>query len=144
MARIERTVTINAPVEKVFTYLTEPTNLPEIWPSLMEVKDVQRLPEGVGSSYHWVYKMAGMRFEGMSETTEFVPNRRAVIKNTGGIPSTFVWTYQPEDGGTKLTVEVDYTPPVTPLGKLLEPFILKTNEHEADVLLANLKARMET
>jgi uncharacterized protein YndB with AHSA1/START domain len=49
MAKMERTIHINAPVEKVFGYMTEPTNLPEIWPSLVEVKDVKQLPEGVGA-----------------------------------------------------------------------------------------------
>jgi len=44
MAKSEKTITINAPVEKVFSYIEGGTNLPEIWPSLVEVTDVQRLP----------------------------------------------------------------------------------------------------
>lgn len=143
MAKLTRTITINAPVEKVFAYASEPTNLPEIWPSMVEVKDVQPSPAG-GFNFGWVYKMAGMRFEGASETTEFILNQRAVTKSIKGIQSTFNWTYQPDAGGTKLTLEVEYTIPVPLLGKLVESFILKQNEHEADVMLANLKARMET
>ena len=46
MAKGETTITINASVEKVFAYVNEPTNLPEVWPSMVEVKDVQRLPNG--------------------------------------------------------------------------------------------------
>ena len=65
MAKAVKTITINAPVEKVFGYVSEPTNLPEIWPSLVESTDVQPLPNG-GHSSRWVYKMAGMRFEGTS------------------------------------------------------------------------------
>ena len=30
MAKVEKTITINAPVEKVFDYFNEPNNLPEI------------------------------------------------------------------------------------------------------------------
>ena len=143
MAKLTRTITINAPVEKVFAYASEPTNLPEIWPSMVEVKDVQPSPAG-GFNFGWVYKMAGMRFEGASETTDFIPNQRAVTKSIKGIQSTFTWTYQFGAGGTKLTLEVEYNIPVPLLGKLVEAFILKQNEHEADVMLANLKARMET
>ena len=143
MAKLTRTITINAPVEKVFAYASEPTNLPEIWPSMVEVKDVQPSPAG-GYNFGWVYKMAGMRFEGASETTESIPNQRTVTKSKKGIQSTFTWTYQPDAGGTKLTLEVEYTIPVPLLGKLVEAFIVKQNEHEADVMLANLKARMET
>jgi uncharacterized membrane protein len=142
MAKITRSITINAPVEKVYAFMSEPTNLPEIWPSMVEVKDVQPSPAG-GYNFSWVYKMAGMRFEGASETTESITNQRVVTKSTKGIGSTFVWMYEPEDGGTKLTLEVEYIVPIPLLGKLAEAFIVKQNEHEADVMLANLKARME-
>jgi uncharacterized membrane protein len=142
MAKLTRTIAINAPVEKVFAYMNEPINLPEIWPSMVEVKDVKPSPAG-GYNFGWVYKMAGMRFEGASETTESITNQHVVTKSTRGIESTFVWAYEPEDGGTKLTLEVEYSVPIPLLGKLAEAFIVKQNEHEADVMLANLKARME-
>ena len=142
MAKVKKTITINAPVEKVFGYVSEPTNLPEIWPSLVEVKDVQRLPNG-GTSNRWVYKMAGIRLEGTSEDTEYVPNQRRVAKTKGGVQSTQTWTFQPEAGGTKVTFEVEYTVPIPVLGKLAEAVIVKMNEHEGDLLLDNLKARME-
>jgi len=142
MAKVEKTITINAPVEKVFGYVEEPANLPEIWPSLVEAKDVQRLPNG-GTSFRWVYKMTGVRFEGTSEDTEYVANQRVVSKTKGGIESTVTWTFQPEAGGTKVTYEAEYTVPIPLLGKLAESFIVKQNEREAELILANLKARME-
>ena len=142
MAKVEKSATINAPVEKVFGYISEPANLPEIWPSMVEVKDVQRLPNG-GNSFGWVYKMAGMRFEGTSEDTEIVANQRSVSKSKGGIDSTITWTFQPEAGGTKVTFEAEYTVPVPLVGKLAESFIVKQNEREAELILANLKAKME-
>ena len=143
MAKISRSISMNAPVEKVYTFMTDPTHLPEIWPSMIEVKDVQPSPAG-GYNFGWVYKMAGTRFEGASETTEAIPNQRAITKSTKGIQSTFVWTYEPEGSGTKMTVEIEYVIPIPLLGKLAEAFIVKQNEHEAEVLLANLKARMES
>ena len=44
MAKVEKTITINAPVEKVFSYVEEPINLPEYWPSMVEVRDVEQWP----------------------------------------------------------------------------------------------------
>ena len=142
MAKIEKAITINAPVEKVFGYVDEPTNLPEIWPSIVEVKDVQRLPNG-GTSFRFVYKMAGVRLEVTSEDIEHIPNQRVVSKTKGGIESTFTWTFQPEAGGIKVTAESEYSVPIPLLGKLAEAFIVKLNENEAELVLANLKARME-
>jgi len=142
MAKSEKTITINAPVEKVFSYIGGGTNLPEIWPSLVEVTDVQRLPNG-GHSGRFVYKMAGIRLEGTSEDVEYVPNQRIVTKTTGGAESTQTWLFQPEAGGTKVTFKVEYTVPVPVLGKLAQAIIVKMNEREGDLILANLKARME-
>ena len=142
MAKGETTITINAPVEDVFSCIDEPSNLPEIWPGMVEAKDVQRLPNG-GNSFRWVYKMAGMRFEGTSEDTEYVVNQRVVSKTKGGIESTVTWTLQPEASGTKVTFEAEYSVPIPLLGKLAEAFIVKQNEREAELLLANLKAKME-
>jgi len=143
MTKVEKTITINAPVEKVFSYVVdEPTNLLEIMPSMVEVKEVQRLPNG-GTSFRWVGKMAGVRLEGTSEDIEYVANQRVVSKTKDGFESTWTWTFRPEAGGTKLTLEVEYTVPIPLLGKLAEAFIVKANEREVDSVLANLKDRME-
>jgi uncharacterized membrane protein len=144
MAKITRTITINAPTKKVFDYMSDPNNLPEVWPSLVDVKNIKETPDHVGSSYQWTYKMAGLRFEGSTDCIESIDNQRRVDKTKGGISSTFTWAYQPENSKTLVDLGVEYNIPVPVLGKLAEAIIVKLNEHEADVLLENLKARMET
>ena len=142
MATIERSITIKVPPEKVFDYFVDPTHLPEFWPSMIEVKDIKPLPNG-GHRYHWLYKMAGVKFEGDTETVELVKNEKLVSKVEGGIESRFDWQFKPENGFTRMTVKADFKVPPTLLGKLKEPFLVKLNEHEAEILLANLKDRME-
>ena len=142
MAKITRDILINAPVEKVFEYHSNPMNQPEYWPSMLEVKDIEEQPGG-GRKYNWVYKMAGIRLNGSTETTEFVENERIVTKSSGGVESTFTYTYKPEGEGTRLTMELEYVVPVPVIGKLAEGFILKTNEREADTVMGNLKDRLE-
>lgn len=142
MAEIKRSISINVPVEKVFAYIDNPVNFPEVWPSMMEVKDVEELPTG-GRKFNWVYKMAGVRLEGTSETIEYVANQRIVTKSTGAVESKFVWEFLPEGEGTKLNSSIEYTVPVPVLGKLAEGLIVKMNEREADTLVANLKDRLE-
>jgi uncharacterized membrane protein len=142
MATFNKSITINAPIEKIFKYTTEQTNLPEIWPSLVENKVIERLPNG-GTKTQFVYKMAGMRFEGISIDTEFIPNQRVVSKTEEGVESEMTWEYQSEGEATKVTFRGEYTVPIPLLGKLAEAFIVKLNENESEILLANLKARME-
>lgn len=143
MAKIKKSISINAPVGKVYSYFEEPTNLPEVWPGMIEVSDVVRTG-GELQSYRWVYKMAGMKFQGESRVTEQIPNQRTVTENKGGIDSTIITSYQTEGNGTRLEMEADYALPGALLGKLAQPLILKMNESEAETLLANLKIRMES
>ena len=142
MAKIVKIISIDAPIEKVFGYVEDPANVPEYWPSVIEVKDVESLPGG-GFKYRWVYKMAGVRFEGGTETTDFVVNERTVSENTGGVSGTVTWTYQSEAGKTQVTFEAEYIVNVPLLRKLAESFLVKLNEQEAEDILANVKAKME-
>lgn len=140
MASIKSTITINAPVEKVFEY-TKPDNLPEVWPSLVEVRNVKELPNG-GYSWDWVYKMAGVNFNGSSEHVEYAENERTVAKSSG-IESTITWLYEPVGEGTRMTSLTEYEIPVPLVGKVAEAFIHKMNENESNTILANIKARLE-
>jgi len=140
MSRIDKEVTVEAPIEKMFGYISEPSNLPEFWPSLTEIKDVQSLPNG-GYSARWVYKMAGMRFEGTGEYIKMVPNQFFIIKTKGGISSEITWTFRSRENMTRVTLTIEYKVPIPLLGKLAEAIIMKMNEQEADLMMANIQAR---
>ena len=142
MVKIERSILINAPVEKVFAYHSDPRNSPEYWPSFIDVSDVETLPNG-GHKYSWAYKMAGIRLNGSSTTIEYEENRQLTTKSEGGIDSKISYSYQPEGDATRFTLVVEYSVPVPVLGKLAESFILKMNEREADTVMHNLKDLLE-
>jgi carbon monoxide dehydrogenase subunit G len=142
MTKIVKHIEIDAPVEKVFEYMSHPENLVQIWPSMVDVNNIVEEPEG-HLTYDWTYKMAGLKFKGTSVTKEAVENKRSVVTNEKGIPSTFVWEYHPHNGGTALDVEIEYKVPTPVLGKLAEKAIVKMNDHEAETLLTNLKIVME-
>jgi uncharacterized protein YndB with AHSA1/START domain len=142
MLKLEKTLLIQAPADKVFEYILDPKHLPEIWPSMVEVSDVKALPNG-GFTFKWVYKMAGVRFSGESECIEFKPATLLSYKNTV-IESVITWKLQPENDQTRVFFTSEYTLPGALLGKLAEPVVTKLNEHDADALLANLRVRIET
>ena len=142
MAKVKKSIVIDASPEKVFDYVDKPAHLPEFWSSFVEAKDIERLPNG-GTRFGWVYKMAGVRFEGTTETTEYVANQRLVTENNGGVSSTITWTFQADYGGTKVTFDADYTVNLPVLRKLAESFLVRQNEREAETLLGSLKDKME-
>ena len=142
MEKVHKTIIIDAPLEQVYAYINVPTNLPEVWPSMVEAKDVEKLPNG-GNRFRWVYKMAGMRFEGTNEDIDVVENQHVTGTTKGGIDSTVTWKTEAEGTGTKVSFIAEYSVPVPLVGKMAEKIIVKMNEKEAETLLANLKARME-
>jgi hypothetical protein len=74
---------------------------------------------------------------------EFVANQRIVEKEQNGVEAVFVWTFEPVNGGTRMTTKVEYTVPVPVLGRLAERFIIRANEREAQFVAENTKARIE-
>jgi uncharacterized membrane protein len=141
MPKINNSINISAPVEKVFAYIEDPMKNPEWMVGLSEVTDVTG--SGVGQHNHWKYKMAGVPLHGETTITEHVPNERSVSESKGGVTSTITFTYAPHEGGTKLDLEVDYTIPVPVLGKMVEKLVLKRNQKEANMWLENIKEQME-
>lgn len=140
MATIRTSIAIRAPIDRVFDYIADPRNLPEIWPSLVEVRNVE--PHPSGASFDWDYKLLGMCIHGHSEPIELVRNARQVTRSVSGIPNTFRWLYGCRGEDTELTLEVDYD--VSVLGRLAAGLANRMNEREARTMLHNLKRKMES
>ncbi len=143
MVRIQKSVLVHAPIEKVFDYLNDPHKLTEYWPGMVEVKDIQSLSNG-GTCFKYVYKMAGFRFEGKSEDTEIIPLKRMVSVTTGGVEGKVTWELEKAADGIKVLLDSEYTVPLPVVGRVAEAVIVKLNEHEAELILMNLKIIMET
>ena len=138
---INKSISISAPVEKVFTYVTDPMNAPEWFVGMSEVADVTG--SGVGQHYHWKYSMIGIPLHGEGTIVEHLPNERMVVEGKGGVTSRITYSFESREGGTKVDVESEYTIPVPVLGRLAEKLVLKRNQREAQMELANLKERLE-
>jgi uncharacterized protein YndB with AHSA1/START domain len=142
MLTVKRSIAIEAPMERVFDQLTDPRNLLEIWPSLVEVTSPRFEPDG-RHAFDWTFRMAGVPFHGRCDTVEVERPRWRVDRNTGGIPSTFRWSVEPRGGASAVALEVEYRVPRV-LRVLAGRILQALNEREAETLLVNLKARIET
>jgi len=143
MKQIKRTIQIKAPVQRVYEFLTQPANLLSIWPNMVSVSNVVATTGG-SHDFDWEYRMVGFHFKGHAKTEVAQPGKLVRMRNEGGIPSTFIWTYEGLDGaGTKLSLDLQYTIPAPVIGKIAEALVARINERDADTLLANLKDVME-
>jgi len=142
MAKLQKSIWIEAPAAKIFDYMNDPEKLPEIWPSMLNIRELQRLPNG-GNRFKFSYKMAGILIDAYSEDTEYILNQRTVSKMVGGIEGWTAFAFEPSGQGTQVSVDMEYKVPLPVIGRLAEAVIIKMNEQEAVTLLANLKTRME-
>jgi uncharacterized membrane protein len=67
------------------------------------------------------------------------------IPGSSTIDTTFSYTFEPENGGTKVSLDVEYQIPEQVLGgKIADKLVVeRMNEHEADAAISNLKVVLE-
>jgi uncharacterized membrane protein len=141
MPKGKSSIVVNVPVEKVWALFDDVEKLPD-WMSLMtEVSNVQG--QGEGSTYNWTYKFMGVPFKGTTKVLEEVPNKKRVVKSEGGISSTWTWEFASVEGGTKISVMVEYGVPGQVLGKFVEPFVVKQGNRDVAHALDNFKHQLE-
>ena len=124
MARIERSIVIEAPVEKVFDFVTDFDNFlkassPEI---KMEVLSRDEGPERVGSTLKVRTEIGDQVWEVEVETTELVKNKKHAVQQRGGAFKKMLMTdtFEPTEGGTKWTAIIEYELPYSLLGKIID------------------------
>ena len=137
---MKRSIHIEAPVEKVFDFFKDPRNMAE-GAAGPEVKDFKMTDEGVGTYYSWVFRIAGLPIEGFDVYTEFIPNQRIRDRSSSSMTRDFIFSFEPEGSGMKLTVETGHAsfwrfPPFRQLVDLGQSMI-------SERFMSALKAQME-
>jgi len=141
MPKVHKSIEIKAPVNKVYSFIEDPRNGPEVITNLLEVTDVTGT--GVDTRYKWTWNMAGMKFKGENTRVEDVPNKRIVMNSKGGIESTWTYNFESKGDVTVLDLDIDYKIPVPILGKVAEKLLRSRNEREMNTNLMNLKEKLE-
>lgn len=144
MLKIEKSIVIDAPVEEVFAYVSDPNHAPDYFTGVQEVSDVRRLPNG-GYSYKSVVKLAGLHADVTGEDLEVVTNERFISQVRSALDDVkYTVTFERMDGGkTRLTCVEEHTLHGGVLGKLGEAFLGRYLDHAAELTQETIKARLE-
>lgn len=137
-----RSVTIHAPADKVFSFLSDPTHWMLAFPGDSEVTDVNIAPDGNGTSARWSARILGLPLSVTHEYRDVVPGKRIVSRASVGPVLTF--SLEPVDGGTQLGVEqgLDIH---TPLVRVpVQALFARWSENDIDALAANIKSMVES
>ncbi len=109
MPRVECSILINQPIDKVFTYTTTPANYINWQPWVLDSQSEHRV--SIGTRIEVLSQLMGRRVDMSTEVIEYVPNKRLVSQ--GGRKSFFskvVYKFEREDGGTRINYMADFQP----------------------------------
>lgn len=140
MATVSKKIAIKAPVEKVFSFVTDPGNWTKYVTSLTDVRDVSSPHVEVDTTFRWEYRMLGIKFHGKGRITEKVRNKRFGLKMEGGFPIVETYTFNKVDAGTELEIEVQYEMPGRIMSVIANKGLIeKINKKESDNVLNKIK-----
>lgn len=142
MARIEESVEIKRPVDRVFAYTTDAKSWSK-WQSILpEAEKTSQGPVGVGSTFKGTCRMMGLSLKWTAKATECELNKR-FWKNITSAAMTVEQhnTYEPKAGEVKFTIAYDMK--VRGFFKLFSPMLVSTVRKELKSSLGNLKSILE-
>jgi uncharacterized protein YndB with AHSA1/START domain len=140
VVRIELTLEIASPAEKVFAALTDLEQLPD-WQS-SAVSSTPDGPLAVGTRIQEQRRLMGRELENELEVTAYDPPRRFALEGRSGpVPLSIDHELVEKDGKTVVRVHAQAEPGA--LYKLAEPMIKRTAEQELRTDFERLKGRLE-
>jgi uncharacterized protein YndB with AHSA1/START domain len=140
VVRIELTLEIACPAEKVFAALTDLEHLPEWQSSVISSKSAG--PLALGTRIREQRTLMGREHHNELEVTAYDPPRRFALEGCSGPVPLSVDHELVEDGG-KTIVQVHAQAKPGSLFKLAEPMIRRTAEQELRSDFERLKASLE-
>lgn len=138
----QKTININAPIERVFDFWKNPENFPHFMTNVREVRDL-----GEGRSQWTVAGPAGASVKWNATITRFVPNELIAWKSEPGsaIANAGIVKFEPgRNGGTRVTVKMSYNPPAGAIGHLIATIFGANPKREMDQDLLRMKTMIET
>lgn len=134
-------ITMNRPVDRVFTFLTDAPNHPRWDRSSLAMEPLEPGPWRAGLTFREVRQIGPRQVEIRSTIAGFAPNRSFDIRSLSGPPFQGHWRFAPEAGGTRLrwTGEMQLKGPA----RLFAPLTAQSFRKSADANFARLKEILE-
>jgi uncharacterized membrane protein len=143
MAKVERSILINAPTDAIDQIALDASRLPEWYVGVEETKPDDLYPE-VDGKVLLVYKAAGVTFRLALTVQELARGDHISFQMAGMMVGTQTWSYTPGSGMTRLTALVEYEIPGGALGKIADNLVVeRMNTRNLEQSLENLKALAE-
>jgi uncharacterized protein YndB with AHSA1/START domain len=143
MSRIEESVIIRRPADRVFAYTTEASDWPKWHGAIQEAEQTSQGQVGVGTTFRGKNRMMGQTSKWTAKVTEYDPYKRwGKVIDSGSIIIDQKLVCDATEEGTRFTVVYDVK--VGGLPKLLSPMIISAMRKQLKLDLGNLRGILET
>jgi ribosome-associated toxin RatA of RatAB toxin-antitoxin module len=117
MPRIEKSIAINAPAEKVFEVLQQAESFAQFLPHVKQVQALERTENSVLLEWEVIAPGVGMPVRWKSRHTVDADNHRVAMQPEGDalVKLNGEWRVQPEGAGSTLVAMLDYEANVPPM-----------------------------
>jgi uncharacterized membrane protein len=140
---VEVETVIDRPVDEVASYAGDPGNAPAWYVNIRSVEWRTPPPVAVGSRLDFVATFLGRRLAYTYEVVELVTGERLVMQTAQGpFPMQTTYTWQPSDGGTRMTLRNVGEP--TGFSRIAAPLIEAAVRRATSKDLAALKRILES
>jgi uncharacterized protein YndB with AHSA1/START domain len=138
LSDIKGEITIQAPVDAVFGYVSDMRNEREWNPDVRSIEKVTDGPVGVGTHYRAKWK-GSPRLD--VECVAFEPNESWTNRNGGTVAVTSSWRVSPTDGGSLLSSTM--TVQGNGIGKIFAPMLVKRMQRGVPKRLEAIRQQLE-
>jgi len=139
---VQKTISVNAPVERVFAFWRDYHNFPLF---MTHVREVRVLDE---NRSQWIVAgPAGVLIDWISETTRVVPGERIEWRSESGAPIRHAGVVRFDsngNGGTRVDIQLCYVPLAGALGHAVARAFGADPKSEMDADLMRMKTMIET
>src|ERR1700750_2296149 len=130
MPPVDESVTINAPAEKIFEFVSDGANLPEYDSSC--IRATMDGPAALGVRTSGVTKLLAREIEWTTECTEFAPSTAVAGKSVEGkLTFEFRYLLAPEGDSTRVEYSIKAESGLGGIfGRLADPLVTKTEQRQ--------------
>jgi ligand-binding SRPBCC domain-containing protein len=134
--RLEKSIIIQRPLETVFAFVTDMSNVTR-WTPALTIRQITEGPIRIGSQFAQDVEIMGKRYEIITQVTAYEPNKLFGFKAiTGPFPLENTFTFTPVEAGTQVSVIGTGEPGslLKMAGPLLSNMIKKRVDTQANLL----------
>ena len=145
MARVVKSIRIDAPREHVFALATDVTRQPDWTTFVKEGLITSGDGKSAGTTDRTVVQVGPRPTKAESVWTEYTIGERFARRATSGMQMEERMLFTAVGNGTDVQWAVNYTPPMGPLGKFMDVFMMnRVYQNEIEASLERLKEALET